>query len=74
MTQKQISRLTSDWMKITKEEIKVKEISEETYGFGSELACLRLYLSYRMTDRERTKCAYSENMGSWFFRLSSGKK
>ena len=50
------------------ESIEVLELGSAVYAFGSELACLRLANVYKGSG-DKAKAAYSENRGSWFFRL-----
>ena len=45
------------------EGVRVEAIGGHIYAFGSELACLRLYLKYNGTGR----CAFSQNLNSWYF-------
>ena len=53
-----------------REELTIEEIAGAVYAFGSELACLRLMHKYRYCG-DRAHTAYSENIGSWFFRLET---
>lgn len=65
--QEQVKRLTADWSRYAKEQVVVELIAGAAYGFGSEVACLRLYAVYRMP--LKTRVAFSTNREQWFFTL-----
>ncbi len=67
-----INRVKSDWLQVTKEDIEVEYIKGTFYAFGSELACLRLFLHYNKVVRnKKTRTEYSKNMLSWYFSLET---
>jgi len=63
------AQVQKDWGKITKEKITVEYICGVLYGFGSELATLRLLKEYK--NSESAYCGYSKNMKSFYFRLDT---
>jgi hypothetical protein len=74
VTSSQAKRLKSDWEKIAKEGIEVEEIKGTFYGFGSELATLRLLKKYTangQTANKKIKADYSNGRNSHFFRLET---
>ena len=74
MTQLEMSpnllSLKKHWESITKEFIKVDRIENTIYGFGSELAVLRLLKVYRLA--KNTRALYSHKLRSWVFCLDVG--
>jgi hypothetical protein len=64
-----IGRVKRDWMEIAGEFVEVEYIKGTFYGYCSELAALRLEHKYRNTKQARA--AYSENLGTWYFRLET---
>lgn len=62
--------LNTLWSEEAEETVRVEIITETAYAFASERACLRLAYNYRFMC-ERVKVAYSENLGSWFFRMEN---
>lgn len=69
-TEQQIARLTADWSKIAGEKLKVERIGGAFYGFCSELGALRLFYKYRYSV-DKAKVLYSDNQGTWVFRLET---
>ncbi len=57
-----------DWSRAAKEPVKVEWIGGTLYGFGSELAVLRLYYYYRHSG-PKARAQYSPNRKSWVFSL-----
>ena len=69
-TEKNIPSVKRDWEAIAKESVRFELISGVLYGFCSELAALRLGNKYAAAIADKTaRVGYSENIGSWFFRL-----
>ncbi len=67
-TKNQMDRLTKDLSAIAKEPVTTEQIASAFYAFGSEIACLRLFLKYNLVTRnEKTLTGYSENMKSFYF-------
>lgn len=42
MTGERLQWIVSQWSNVTQESISIEVMEEDTYAFGSELACLRL--------------------------------
>jgi len=69
-TEKSVISVKRDWDAMAKEPVTVELIGGTMYGFCSELAALRLGNKYAAAIADKTaKVGYSENIGSWFFRL-----
>ena len=66
LTQEQLTRLKTDWGKVTKENIVIEELAGKIDTRGSEFACLRLYHYYK---GYKAKIQYSINLKSWVFSL-----
>ena len=62
-TNNQIKRVKDNWSEIADEDIKIEQIGSAIYGFGSELAVLRLYRKFNGCGRAE----YSKNLATWFF-------
>ena len=60
----------TEFEKHAKETLELKELSGAIYALGSELACLRLFYTYRNCG-ERAYSGFSENLKSWYFRLET---
>ncbi len=60
-----LKKVKDDWVKVTKEPIEVEYIKGAYYGYGSELAVLRLYKYYNGKQR----MGYSPNLNTWYFEL-----
>lgn len=67
-TPEQIARVQQDWTAYANEPVRVEEISGTFYGFGSELATLRIYRKYGAQDN--TTQGFSGNLGSFYFSLT----
>jgi hypothetical protein len=67
MTENQIKRVTEDFCKMAKEEVRVENIGGVIYAFGSEVATLRLLKQYRHVPQARAE--YSENLKTHYFVL-----
>lgn len=69
-----IARLSRDWTQYAGEPVKVEKIRGTYYGFGSELACLRIFKKYATggssaVAKGDARCNYSSNMKQWYFSL-----
>lgn len=72
ITPDQLKRLSTDWALIAKENIEIEITKGVIYAFGSELACLRLGLSFNtLLISGKAKVLYSVNLQSWCFRLET---
>jgi len=67
-TPEQIARTQRDWTAYAGEPVRVEEIGGTLYGFGSELATLRIYRKYGAM--ENATQGHSSNMGSFYFSLT----
>ena len=65
-----IESVASDWTEIAMEPICVEFIKGVFYGFGSELATLRLFKKYRHCG-DKVGQDYSSNLESFYFRLET---
>ena len=54
------------WSEYAKEPIRVEQVCGTLYGYGSELACLRIYYRYRHSGCTDHSVGYSENLNTWF--------
>jgi len=71
-TENQLARTSRDFSSIAKEEVTVEQIGSGLYGFGSELATLRLFAKYNSNGAiHNAKCrvGYSENLGKFYFSI-----
>jgi hypothetical protein len=71
-TEAQIQRTARDWSDYAAEPVTVEQITSVLYGFGSELACLRIFAQYQSNGayhNPRARVGYSENRASWYFSL-----
>jgi len=64
-----LKRVKQQWEETAKETIEVEQIKGAIYGFGTELAVLRIEHGYRGSNPEKVRAGYSENMKSWYFVL-----
>ncbi|AGR47724.1 hypothetical protein PHIM7_71 [Sinorhizobium phage phiM7] len=71
MTPEYQARVKKQWEGYAKEEIELEVIGGTFYAFCSELAALRLYYTYRYIPGDKTKVAYSDNQGTWFFCMET---
>lgn len=80
-TPQQTAALARDWSEIGKEPVRVDaRLGNVIYGFGSELACLRLYHKYTMArgaglvgagaNGPAYRVGFSVPMDSWYFSLT----
>lgn len=67
-TKEQIARVQKDWSEYANEPVRVEEIGGTFYGFGSELATLRIYRKYGGPDNVTQ--GFSKNLGSFYFSLT----
>jgi hypothetical protein len=67
-TQEQILRTQRDWTTYAGESVRVEEIGGTLYGFGSELATLRIHRKYGHLDNVNQ--GFSGNRGLFFFSLT----
>lgn len=65
-----LNRAKTEFEKYAKETLELKELGGSMYAFGSELACLRLFHSYRYCG-DSAAFDFSENLKSWYFRLET---
>jgi len=66
------AKVAAEWKRGANEEVTVEEIKGTFYTFVSELVALRLFRHYNRAVRNpKTDVGYSENLGSWFFRLET---
>lgn len=70
MDSEQITSLTRraavDWSRVAGESVATGFIQGTMYGYGSELAVLRLFHKYNCP---KARAFYSKTMGSWTFAL-----
>lgn len=70
----QSKKVKSEWEKISKEKIEVEKIKGAFYGYGSELATLRLLQKYTANGQvanKKTKAGFSKNKNSFYFVLET---
>jgi hypothetical protein len=72
ITQSQTKRLHTDFVNSAGEYVDLELINNCYYAYGSELACLRLFYSYRFTPNA-ISVNFSKNLNTWFFRLELWK-
>jgi hypothetical protein len=71
-SQEQINRVKKDWERMAQEPINVEYIKGTFYGYGSELACLKIFMKYNIMERNfKTNTNYSGLAKSWYFRLET---
>jgi hypothetical protein len=63
-----VERTQKDWSEYAGENIVVEEIGGTLYGFGSEIATLRIFKKYGACKNVRQ--GYSENLGKFYFSLT----
>jgi hypothetical protein len=61
-----LKRAQKDWELIAGETLDVEYVKGTLYGYGSELACLRLEHKYR---NPKARAFYSKNLNTWTFAL-----
>lgn len=66
-------RLVDQWKKIAGEQVKIEMIGGAFYGFGSELATLRLYMKYSNKGKnnpgDKFDVGFSKNLKKHYFRM-----
>ena len=68
ITVKTVEKVQRQWQGYAGDEaIKVENVSGTFYGFGSELAVLRIYAAYRCA--KNVRFGFSENLQTWFVSL-----
>ena len=70
----QVKKVKYDWDKIAKENIVVEKISGTFYGYGSELATLRLLQKYTANGQvanKKTRAGFSKNKNKFYFELET---
>lgn len=67
ITETQIARVANDWNRHANETLEVELIGGALYGFGSEVATLRLLKQYRNV--KTANCGFSENLNKFYFVL-----
>lgn len=71
-TAAQIQRTARDWSNYAVEPVTVEQVASALYGFGSELACLRIFAKYNTNGAHHNpnaRVGYSVNRSTWFFSL-----
>ena len=69
-----VGRVEREWENISKEGIEVEEIKGAFYGFGSELATLRLLQKYTangQTANKKVRAGFSKNKNKFYFVLET---
>lgn len=72
-----LKRVAKDWSNIAKEPIEVEEIKGMVFGFGSELATLRIWRKYTLGiqdgrgDYSSLDQGYSKNLKAWYFSIET---
>jgi hypothetical protein len=61
-----LKRAQEDWELIAKETLDVEYVKGTLYGYGSELAVLRLEHKYKSP---KARAFYSKNIDTWVFAL-----
>lgn len=70
--QGQLDRTKRDWSHTAKEPIEVEFIKGTVYGFGSELAVLRLFHEYHQHGANpHARAGFSTNLHKWYFSLET---
>lgn len=74
ITERQIKMIESDWAEYSGEKLNIEIVGSCVYGYGSELACLRIFHSYlkasaKTAEESKMRVEYSKNLKSWFFSL-----
>lgn len=67
-----VSRTTRLFESFAKEPVRVEFVSGVLYGFGSELAVLRVFAKYNSNGSEHTpkvRVGFSQNLNSWYVSL-----
>ena len=62
-----LKRVSREWEPIAKEPLVLDYIKGTIYGFGSEIAILRLAIKH--TGNKNARHGYSENLKTWYFSL-----
>ena len=73
-TDVQVKKVKRDWDKIAKENIEVEKIKGAFYGYGSELATLRLLQNYTANGQvanKKTRAGHSKGKNSFYFVLET---
>ena len=73
MTAEQTKRLQEDLSRYAKEQVRVEQIGDTAYAYGSEIATLRLFAHYNANgyglSNTKVRVGYSQNKGTHFFSL-----
>lgn len=67
--EQQITILEKGFIKIAAEAVVTEIISGAIYVLGSMQACQRIHQAYSNVGEKNIGFGWSENLGSWFFRL-----
>ena len=62
-----LRRLKDEWEKYSKEDLQVEDIKGVVYGYGSELATLRVMKAYR--ENKKVRHGYSENLETFYVSM-----
>lgn len=74
MTAQQEARVTKEWSRYAKEPVRVERVGSAIYGFGSELAVLRLFAKFSANGAvhcKHSRVGFSSNLDSWYFSLET---
>lgn len=71
LSTEKLTRIKKDWERIAGEKVEVELTNEYIYGFGSELATLRIFKKYRYC--ENFSQDYNKNINKFFVSLDISK-
>ena len=67
-TKVQIIRTERELSAIAKETMKVEQVGDSLYSYGSELACLRVFHKYNLNSHNsKVRIGYSANLSTHYF-------
>ena len=66
ITADQLKRIKKDWEKYARQSMVIEQINDTVYGYGSELACLRVEHKY---NSPKVRAGFSLNLKTWFVEL-----
>ena len=69
LTSAQLDRIKNDWEHISGESLEFEIMQGFVYGFGSELATLRLHKKYGKFNSSKADSGYSISLKTHYFRL-----
>ena len=64
-----LNRHKKEWSILAGEPVEIKIYENDIYAFGSELACLRLYYTFRHCEVDKIKVEFSKTYNCWFFAM-----